>query len=173
MDQTPATPELDYEALIAQFSAVPITWIPGLLVELTAAGYVRDVFQAGGAASIVRKVERKLGRTAPERPPTDILAIQQDGGIIQAVYTDVPVRVVIVDHDTDGALLEHDTALYENGGELHWAASIPTDPLRELAPDCAVMAGVAHALSQDENEPHVNSESLDRDARAADRAADI
>lgn len=62
----------DYDVITGWIQRVPVTWLPGLLVQVVTCCVVRKVFQAGKLLPFVQKCESEAGnpasvlRTEPE-----------------------------------------------------------------------------------------------------------
>ena len=49
----------DYEEIVESLKDLPMTWYPGLLIDLTKLAYGSGCFQPGGASRIIKRVEEK------------------------------------------------------------------------------------------------------------------
>ncbi len=52
----------DYAKIVATIKDMPATFYPAILCQLVEAGYAKSVFMPGGASSIARLVELRLGK---------------------------------------------------------------------------------------------------------------
>lgn len=59
--------DMDYEQIVQSLRNLPMTWYPALIVEMIEAAHNKKVFKDGGATSLARSVEKKLGKPEGKR----------------------------------------------------------------------------------------------------------
>ena len=55
--------EVDYDEIVALLGKLPMTWYPGLLLEMVEQGYAHNVYQPGGASLMVARLEERIGQS--------------------------------------------------------------------------------------------------------------
>lgn len=58
-------PETNFDKIVDSIKDLPITWYPGLLIELVKEAYRLGVFVPGGVTKLLKKVEKRIGKEDP------------------------------------------------------------------------------------------------------------